>query len=87
MRFPQLPRPVSDVLHRIDRGLRIVLKPFQIVSNFVLFSVAYFFGIGLSSVFYRLGNKIKSDHPDSSDSYWREIPPAPKERDAWLRPF
>lgn len=84
MRFPELPRPIRDVLHRIDKGLRIVLKPFQIVSNFVLFSVAYFIGIGLSSVFYRLGNKIKADKPDS---YWREIPPAPKDRDAWLRPF
>jgi len=84
MRFPQLPRPILDVLHRTDRGLRIVLKPFQIVSNFILFTVAYFIGIGLSSIFYRFGNKIKAGH---TDSYWREIPPAPKDRDAWLRPF
>ncbi len=76
--------PVRNILHRIDKGLRIVLKPFQIVSNFILFTVAYFLGVGLSSIFYRLGNKSKTIPPDS---YWLDVPPAPKDRDSWLRPF
>ena len=82
----RLPRFLSRPLALLDRWLRIVLRPFQIVSNFVFLTVAYFLGIGLSSIFYRLGPGRKKEAVDP-ESYWLKVPPAPKERDAWLRPF
>lgn len=78
-------------LDALSRGLMFVLKPLQIVSNFVFLTLAYVLGIGLSALFYRLGpgRKAAADARDvqSADTYWRELPSAPRERDAWLRPF
>ena len=82
----RLPPFISRPLALLDRGLRAVLKPFQIVGNFVFLTVAYFLGIGLSSIFYRLGPG-RNKEAINPDSYWKKVPSAPKERDAWLRPF
>lgn len=78
----------------------------QIVGNFVFLGVAYFVGVGISSLLYRIGpgrakrraetGVPESGHPDASvasgtapdaGSLWIELPPAPRDKDAWLRPF
>jgi hypothetical protein len=78
-------------LAAFSNGLMFVLKPLQIVSNFVFLTVAYVLGVGASSLLYRLGPgkaRARTGSPDPSlDSYWRELPPAPADRDSWLRPF
>jgi len=77
---------------RLNRGLMIAMTPLQIVSNFVFLSVAYFVGVGFSSLLYRMGPGRKKtrenlEAPDASGSYWRKLAPASTDRDAWLRPF
>ncbi len=81
-----LPRPVSRFLSLLDKGFRILMRPFQIVSNFVILTVSYFLGIGISSVFYKLGPGKKKT-VFIAGSYWQAVPPAPKDKDAWQRPF
>lgn len=84
--------PSQKWYSRLNRGLMIAMKPLQIVGNFVFLSVAYFVGVGISALLYRMGpgrKKLReiSDAPDANGSYWRALPPAPADRDAWLRPF
>jgi hypothetical protein len=78
-------------LEVFGEGLMFVLKPLQIVSNFVFLSLAYFVGVGLSALLYRIGpGKRKASDPSTSSgtgSYWCELPPAPRDKDSWLRPF
>jgi hypothetical protein len=64
-----------------------VLKPLQIVSNFVFLFLAYVLGVGLSALFYRLGPGRKKREATPPATYWRDLPPASKHKDAWLRPF
>ncbi len=71
----------------LGKGVMFVLKPLQVVGNFVFLSVAYFLGVGLSALFYRLGPSKKKNADPSDSTYWRELPPAPEDREAWLRPF
>jgi hypothetical protein len=83
---------LRKLLARFNKGLLIVLKPLQIVNNFIFLAIAYFIGVGFSSVLYRLGPGRKKSGgtahvPDSSDSYWLKMPPAPRDKAAWLRPF
>jgi hypothetical protein len=91
MRKPPPPVGWKKALAAFNRGLMFVLRPLQIVGNFVFLTVAYVLGVGLSSLLYRLGpgrERAGTGYPDSSlDTYWRELPPAPTDRDAWLRPF
>jgi len=82
----RLPAPVSRVLRFLDKWFRILTRPLQIVSNFVFLTVTYFLGIGLSSVFYKLGpGKKKIVY--RKNSFWQPMAPAPKEKEAWMRPF
>ena len=88
------PRPVTGwrkALQIFNKGLMTLLKPLQIVSNFTLLTLAYILGVGLSALFYRLGSgrsrAREASPPSSPSTYWRELPPAPQDRDAWLRPF
>lgn len=76
-------------LEAFSRGLMFVLKPLQVVSNFVFLTLAYVVGIGLSALFYRLGpgRKARARAATETQTYWRELPPVPRERDAWMRPF
>lgn len=74
-------------LEAFSKGLMFVLKPLQIVSNYVFLGLAYVLGVGLSSLFYRLGPRRKARQTSDQATYWRELPPAPKDKDAWLRPF
>ena len=75
-------------LEVFGNGLMFVLKPLQVVSNFVFLGLAYVLGVGLSSLFYRLGPGRKARVANASSStYWRELPQASRDKDAWLRPF
>ena len=74
------------MLTKLDRALRVVLRPMQIVSNFVFLTLTYFLGVGLSGIWYRLTEGRKK-RPDSPESYWIPLPPKDDSRDRWLRPF
>lgn len=75
-------------LEVFSNGLMTVLKPLQIVGNFVFLTVAYILGVGLSSLFYRLGpGRRARGESGGVESYWTAVPPAPRDQDAWLRPF
>jgi hypothetical protein len=85
---------LRKLLRRLNNGLLFVLKPLQIVSNFVFLAVAYFVGVGISALLYRIGPGRKASRPKptegteaSPDSLWIKLPPAPRDRSAWLRPF
>jgi hypothetical protein len=49
------PGPFRKLLGKLNTGLLVVLKPLQIVNNFLFLAVAYFVGVGISSLLYRLG--------------------------------
>jgi hypothetical protein len=85
-------------LARLNRWLYVVLTPLRIVGNFVFLSIAWFIGVGISSLLYRMGpgrrnareNRGAHETPDALDatgSWWRKLPPAPAAREAWRRPF
>jgi hypothetical protein len=83
------PKPATGwrrPLELFNKGLMFALKPMQVVGNFVFLSLAYFLGVGISSVLYRLGPGKKKSLRDAS-TYWRELPPAPTDKESWLRPF
>ena len=75
---------------RLNKGLLVVLKPLQIVNNFLFLAIAYFIGVGFSSILYRLTaqKKIESQNEKTPVStYWRKMPPVSRDRNAWQRPF
>lgn len=74
-------------LESFSKGLMFVLKPLQVVSNFVFLFAAYVFGVGLSSLFYRLGPRRRAARAPAPETWWRALPPAPRDKDAWMRPF
>lgn len=74
-------------LGRLNKGLLVVLKPLQILNNFLFLAVAYYVGVGLSSILYRLGPGKKNAAKSGEDSYWREMPPASRDPASWQRPF
>jgi hypothetical protein len=74
-------------LEAFSKGLMFVLKPLQIVSNFVFLTLAYVLGVGLSSLLYRLGPRRASRMTSDSATYWRELPPISRDKDDWQRPF
>ena len=91
-RFPFMRKPVPETgwrkpLAAFSRGLMFVLKPLQVVSNFVFLLLTYVLGVGLSAFFYRLGPGRKKNMSSDSSTYWRELPPASQDKDAWLLPF
>lgn len=51
----KIPDPVRKLGSRLNKGLLIILKPLQIVNNFLFLAIAYFVGVGISSLLYRLG--------------------------------
>ena len=79
---------LRKLLDGLNKGLLVILKPLQIVNNFIFLAVAYYVGVGFSAILYRLGpgkkNKMKSG---PVDSYWRKMPPAPRDSASWQRPF
>jgi hypothetical protein len=77
-------------LQAFGNGLMFVLRPLQIVFTFVFLALAYFLGVGLSALLYRLGpgrKKALEESPQNAATYWGELPPAPTDRESWLRPF
>jgi hypothetical protein len=74
-------------LESFGKGLMFILKPLQVVSNFIFLGAAYVFGVGLSSLFYRFGPRRRARQASAPASWWRELPPAPRDKDAWSRPF
>jgi hypothetical protein len=75
-------------LGRLNKGLLVVLKPLQIVNNFLFLALAYYIGVGLSSLLYRMGpgKKTRQKSP-IPDSYWRILPAASRDPASWQRPF
>jgi hypothetical protein len=83
---------IRKIARTLNKWLLVVLKPLQIVGNFVFLGLAYFIGVGFSAVLYRIGPGRERKHAEtaakeSGASLWQELPPAPRDRDAWLRPF
>ena len=80
--------PLRKLLGRLNKWLLVILKPLQIVNNFIFLAVAYYIGVGLSAILYRLGPG-KKNKPKSGiqDSYWRKMSPVPRDSASWQRPF
>ena len=82
----KIPPGLSTALAKLDKALRIVLKPMQIVGNFVFLTITYFLGVGLSALWYRFTEGRKKDSA-AGDTYWVPLPVVEKKRENWLRPF
>ncbi len=87
MRNPPPATGWKKPLESFGKALMFILKPLQVVSNVVFLGAAYVIGVGLSSLFYRLGPRRKAARPSAEATYWRELPAASRDKDAWLRPF
>ncbi len=87
MRHPLPATGWKRPLELFGKGLMFVLKPLQVVGNFVFLGIAYFIGVGLSALLYRLGPGRNKASEASSGTYWRELPAAPSDKESWLRPF
>jgi hypothetical protein len=74
-------------LEAFSTGLMFVLKPLQFIGNYLFLGLAYVFGVGLSSLLYKLGPRRKARRAPLPETYWRELPPASRDQDAWQRPF
>jgi hypothetical protein len=84
------PKPATGwrrPLELFNKGLMLALKPMQVVGNFVFLTLAYFVGVGITSLLYRLGPGKAESRKEAPRTYWRELPPAPRDKEAWLRPF
>ncbi len=60
--------PIRNLLRKLNNGLLVVLKPLQIVNNFLFLAVAYFVGVGISSLLYRMGPGKKMPASTASSS-------------------
>jgi hypothetical protein len=79
---------LRKLLGKLNKGLLTVLKPLQIVNNFIFLAVAYYVGVGFSAILYRLGPGKKSTVKSQiQDSYWRKVPPVSRDSASWQRPF
>jgi hypothetical protein len=87
MRKPVPKTGWRKALDGFSRGLMFVLKPLQIVGNFVFLGLAYILGVGVSSVLWRLGPGRRARAAAEPQTWWRELPPASRDKESWLRPF
>jgi hypothetical protein len=90
------PLPLADTaapgtLRRLGRealqGLRVFLKGPASFNNFVLLSLVYFLGIGLSSLFFRGKGPAKTGMDGTISTYWRDLDRGKRDADAYYRPF
>lgn len=79
---------LRKLLGKLNKGLLIILKPLQIINNFIFLAVAYYVGVGFSTILYRLGPGKKSNAKSGiQDSYWRKMSPVSRDSASWQRPF
>jgi hypothetical protein len=67
------------------RGLLLFFKGTAAFNNFLFLSIAYFLGIGLTSLFVRGKDGKKPEA--GSESHWRDLNLGKREADAYYRPF
>ena len=82
----KIPPALLVFLAKLDKIFRIILKPMQIVGNFVFLTITYFLGVGLSALWYRFTEGRRKDSA-AAGSYWVPLPASEKKRENWLRPF
>ena len=82
----KIPPGLLTILAKLDKIFRIILKPMQIVGNFVFLTITYFLGVGLSALWYRFTEGRKTDSA-AGNTYWIPLPAVEKKREIWLRPF
>ncbi|MDB5106091.1 MAG: hypothetical protein JWP91_3780 [Fibrobacteres bacterium] len=68
-------------------GLRLFFKGPAAFNNFVFLSIAYFLGIGLTSMFIRKAGHAKSGVEGSEPSHWRDLDLGKQDADAYYRPY
>jgi hypothetical protein len=67
------------------RGLLLFFKGTAAFNNFLFLSIAYFLGIGLTSLFVR--GKDGKKPAAGTDTHWRDLNLGKGEADAYYRPF
>jgi hypothetical protein len=81
----------GGALRRLGRewlhGFRLFLKGPAAFNNFILLSVAYCIGIGLTSLFIRKRNGGKPEGEAPATTYWRDLAPGKRDGDAYYRPY
>ena len=85
------PNP-EPLLGRVRReslaGARFFLLGTAAFNNFILLSLTYLIGIGISSLFFRKPGRRNSKHPEPSPgTYWEYLNLGKQEADAYYRPF
>ena len=69
-------------------GATEFLTAITIFNNFLLLSLAYFLGVGLSKIALLLATPfIKNKRHGKPDTYWSEIQIGGKPSDSYYRPF
>jgi hypothetical protein len=69
------------------RGLSVFFKGTTAFNNFVFLSVAYFIGIGLTSLFIRKEGAGKKASGPPEASYWKDLNLGKRDADAYYRPY
>jgi hypothetical protein len=82
----RLLRPFLRVLDTLGGWWPFSVQPLQNASNFVILTGTYFVGIGITSIFYRLGPG-KKKIVCRENSFWQPVSTVPREKDTWMRPF
>lgn len=78
-------------------GLALFFRGTASCNNFLLLSLAYFIGIGLSSLLYRMagqgrsrgkpGTREPAAGGTAAETYWRDLDLGKRDADAYYRPF
>jgi len=100
---PEKGGSIRRLFQALLRGQRVFFKGTAAFNNFLFLSLAYFLGIGITSLFIRKDATGKrpprrSDEAtgaeadaeagtETSGTYWRNLNPGKKDVDAYYRPF
>jgi hypothetical protein len=70
------------------RGLKFFLEDMASFNNFLLLTLTYFIGVGISSVLMKISTKSKSKSSKKIvNTYWDDIDIGAKNVDSYFRPF
>lgn len=83
--------PPLGLWRALRGGFSAFIRDTSGFNNFILLSLAYFLGVGMSALFTRLGRKGSGSAGAGSagarDTYWVDTDLGKKEADAYSRPY
>jgi hypothetical protein len=76
-----------NIFKIIFNGLKWISNILTLIINFILLSIVYFIGVGITSLIAKLFGKIFIKTKNKKSSYWIDLKLKTKNEDSYYRQF